>query len=151
MIPRANRALPLRQIIRLLPAIARSVLELAIARFRHRRLQAQDIKFLNTQALNHGRAAIEATADDAQLVQQIGYIVPRVANRLPWRADCLVQAMAAQHWLANKGIAATITIGVDKSDRLGFEAHAWLNYGDVVVTGGQISSYTVMIQHEGNA
>ena len=31
-----------------------------------------------------------------KLVDRVAFSVPRVADRVPWRADCLVQALAAQ-------------------------------------------------------
>ena len=134
----------------LLPAIARGVIELAKARLRHRIFHAHEINLLNAQSVKRGRAAGKASARDARLIEEIQYVLPRLAKRMPWRADCLVQAMAAQHWLESEGIATTIAIGVHKSDSTDFEAHAWLSYGDIVVTGGENSHYTVMIQHEMN-
>lgn len=131
--------------------VARAVVELATARFRHKKLQAREVSALNARAIQYGRNPSEASPGDAELVQEVGYVIPRVAARVPWRADCLVQAMAAQRWLEKKGIAATIAIGVDRSQSAGFEAHAWLSYGDTVVTGGETSRFTVMLQHQGKS
>ena len=129
-------------------AMARGALELARARLRHRKLLAREINVLNAEAVENGRDPADAATGDAKLVEQIAYVIPGVARRMPWRADCLVQAMAAQHWLITEGITATIVVGVHQSDSTGFGAHAWLTYGDFVVTGGQTSHYTVMIKHE---
>lgn len=75
------------------------------------------------------------------LIKRVAYVIPRLAARVPWRADCLVQAMAAERWLAREGIATRLTLGVPKDKKPDFEAHAWLTVGDVVVTGGDISGY----------
>lgn len=75
------------------------------------------------------------------LVERVAYAIPRVAARVPWRADCLVQAMAARRWLASRGIGSTIHFGVPKGKQPAFEAHAWLTVGERVVTGGNISGY----------
>lgn len=76
-----------------------------------------------------------------KLVERVAYAIPRVAARVPWRADCLVQAMAAKRWLAAKGISSTIHFGVPRHKAEGFEAHAWLTAGERLVTGGDISGF----------
>ena len=81
------------------------------------------------------------TANDEALVERVAYVIPRVAARLPWRADCLIQARAAEHWLATAGIASDLHFGVPKVKQPVFEAHAWLTVGDRIVTGGDISGY----------
>lgn len=89
-------------------------------------------------------ATVSGTAlspvEDA-LVGRIAYVIPRVAARVPWRADCLVQAMAAKKWLASRGIESLIHFGVPKEKPSAFEAHAWLTVGTTIVTGGDISGY----------
>lgn len=77
------------------------------------------------------------------LVDRVAYVVPRMGELVPWRADCLIQALAAQRWLAGSGIASQICIGVRREAE--FEAHAWLKVGDRLVTGGDISSYAPLI------
>jgi hypothetical protein len=67
-----------------------------------------------------------------------------MARRVPWRSDCMVQAMAAQRWLASSNIPSTMTIGVRKDAPEGFGAHAWLQVGDAMVTGGDFSSYVAI-------
>jgi len=77
----------------------------------------------------------------AELVERVAFAIPRVAARLPWRADCLVQALAARRWLGRNGVATTLGLGVHKDMPDTFEAHAWLKAGDRIVTGGDISGY----------
>lgn len=86
-------------------------------------------------------------AQDA-LTRNVAYIIPRVAARLPWRADCLIQALAAQRWLGRHGVASYITIGTGLDKDAQFRAHAWLNVGDLVITGGEISAYTPLLSPE---
>ncbi len=80
-------------------------------------------------------------ANQAELVDRIAFVIPRVAARLPWRTDCLVQALAAEHWLRRSGIPTVLTLGVPKDKASAFEAHAWLTAGDRIVTGGDVSGY----------
>ncbi len=74
-------------------------------------------------------------------VAQVKYAVMRMARFVPWRSDCLVQALAAQKWLESYGIAANLVIGVDPLRPQGFHAHAWLTYGEELVTGSNNEGY----------
>jgi hypothetical protein len=80
------------------------------------------------------------TARQQALVDRVAYAVPIMGLRVPWRSDCVVQALAARRWLAREGVGAEICVGVRK-DAQGFQAHAWLKTGDRIVTGGDISTY----------
>jgi hypothetical protein len=71
--------------------------------------------------------------------------IARASHRLPWRADCLVQAIAAQHWLRRLGVETSLRIGVPGKARDPFEAHAWLMHGDEVITGGDIRDYAPLL------
>ena len=86
----------------------------------------------STPTLDHGQSA---------LVERVAFVIPRIAARLPWQADCLVQALAAKRWLGRCGIPTTLTLGVPKTPQIEFQAHAWLNAGDRIVTGGDVSGY----------
>ena len=108
----------------------RSAIELAIARVRLGEMP--DGAAVTLKALS---------PDQDGLVERVAYAIPRVAARVPWRADCLVQASAARRWLASHGIGSTIHFGVPKTKQPAFEAHAWLTVGERVVTGGDISGY----------
>lgn len=61
-----------------------------------------------------------------------------VSSRLPWRATCLMQALAGQCGLRSQRIAATVYLGVASGQagvgRL-INAHAWLQCGQVILTG----------------
>lgn len=115
--------------------VALAATELAIARVR-----------LNSR---HAQASIAASTGNATeldpcqtaLVERVAFVIPRVAARLPWRADCLVQALAARRWLDRGGVATTLTFGVPRNKPAEFEAHAWLSVGAEIVTGGDISGY----------
>lgn len=122
--------------------LARAGLELGIARLR--------------LGSRHARAMIAASVaptpvaplDSRQSahVDRVAFAIPRVAARLPWRADCLVQALAAERWLRSQGIIATLHFGVPRNGIAKFEAHAWLKAGDQIVTGGDIASYVALEQ-----
>lgn len=80
------------------------------------------------------------TRPQQALVERVAYIIPIMGLRVPWRSDCLVQALAARRWLARGRVKSDLCIGVRKGDE-GFGAHAWLKVGERIVTGGDISTY----------
>ena len=82
------------------------------------------------------------------LVERIAFVVPRVAARVPWKSDCLVQALAAQRWLRSARIKSTLSIGVRQQPDAGFEAHAWLSVGTTLVTGGDIAGFDALAVHD---
>lgn len=135
----------------LLPAIFRAALELGWARVIHLRITPAKILARNLAASKHValHAATSASArlqpaHTSDLAETIAFVIPRVAARMPWRADCLIQAIAAQHWLAQKGLATRIVVGVDREGE-GLLAHAWLKLGERVITGGSISRYQSLL------
>lgn len=120
----------------------RGLIELVRARLAFGRLEARAIL-----ARNHAVAAAARTdpaSVDPALALRIGYVIPRISARLPWRSDCVIQAMAAQNWLAAHSLASEIQIGVERPDDGPFSAHAWLVHGGAVVTGGDITRYELL-------
>ncbi|MEP3421288.1 MAG: lasso peptide biosynthesis B2 protein [Erythrobacter sp.] len=123
----------------------RGLWELVRARVIFARLEAKAIPERNRESKNH--AAVQPNLGDAQL-DRIIYVLPRISDRLPWRSDCLVQAVAAQNWLSTFGAASEIQIGVElpnDSKNGEFGAHAWLLYKERVVTGGDIAQYHLIL------
>lgn len=126
-------------------SLARAMVELAIAR---RRLASPAVRArLRRDSEGHDDAPV-LSPRQLQLVDRITYAIPRVAARLPWRADCMVQALAAERWLRCNGIASRLVVGVaDKAalpastDPSPLDAHAWLQVGERIVTGGDISGF----------
>jgi Transglutaminase-like superfamily len=70
----------------------------------------------------------------------------RAAARFVPKSTCLIQSLAAQALLNHFGHEALLTIGVAKSDRGRFEAHAWVSCGDQVLIGGpEIERYDPLL------
>ena len=108
--------------------------ELALARVR--------LLMSNHTALLQPPAFEARCTDRADVrVERVRIAIARASSRLPWRTDCLVQALAAQHWLRRLGVETSLSIGVPRNTEGQFEAHAWLTHRDVVITGGDISRY----------
>lgn len=72
---------------------------------------------------------------------------------MPFKAVCLEQALAASMILRLRGIPTTAYIGVHRNrvqrgaDPLGFDGHAWLRAGTVIVIGGPDVSDYLPIAH----
>ena len=124
------------------PDLARATFELAIARWRLGRHSGRDIL---QAARGRNPTRSKSCASAGSILDRVAFAVPRVAARVPWRADCLVQALAAQAWLARQGVTSEVHIGVRKDQMSGFEAHAWLRAGDQTVTGGDFSRFVPIV------
>lgn len=121
----------------------RGLIELVRARLAFDRLEARAI--LARNGMVAAAARTDPASADTALVRRIGYVIPRISDRLPWRSDCVIQAMAAQNWLAAHGLASEIQIGVERPDDGRFGAHAWLVHNGAVVTGGDITRYALLV------
>lgn len=134
-----------RDLAWLLPYTVRGLWELIGAAIAFRKFAASDLPRRNQagQSLRIAKGHI-----DAAHIARIAYIVPRISKRLPWRSDCLIQAMAAQDWLAKSGLAGEIRIGFEKPGGPDFGAHAWLVHDGSVITGGDISGYETLFGDE---
>jgi hypothetical protein len=68
---------------------------------------------------------------------EIGWAIRSAASQARHEPSCLVQALAAAALLRRAGIEATLTVGVakDTSAAGGVAAHAWLDRGDLGLTG----------------
>ncbi len=134
---------PRPAVLVLVPAVIRAVFELARARQQFGQLAARNIPARNA----HFETISSGTADEGarRIAELIPRLFPRLAKLLPWRADCLVQAIAAQNWLGSMGQASAIVLGAKNTDSQGFGAHAWLICGDKIITGGDVAPYTAFI------
>lgn len=80
-------------------------------------------------------AKSEATTDQAQLAERVGWAVTRAAHYVPFGAVCLPQAMAARVMLKRRGVASIMHFGAAKGQNKPLDAHAWLDAAGVEVTG----------------
>lgn len=122
--------------------LAMAIEELLLARVRYARLPIGDI----LQVLRRPAAACRGSDLEEADVARVGWAIAAAARRVPWRADCLLQAMAADRWLRRLGAAPELTIGVEKNAAGGLAAHAWLRCNGVAVTGGAESSFAPLLE-----
>ena len=127
------------QLLRLSPRdwhdLLRAVIELAIA---NRRLA----KSVPTQKVLKPNSTLSEPTDNPKLLNRVARAIPRAAVVVPWRADCLRQAAAANRWLARFNIQTEIRIGVRKDADGEFRSHAWLCHQGEVLIGGAIEDFS---------
>lgn len=74
------------------------------------------------------------------VMRRLRWMVPRIARRVPWKAVCLEQALAAHWMLGRLGVPSLVRIGV-ALDGEDLAAHAWLEVrGKVFI--GQVKDLT---------
>lgn len=126
---------------------AEALVALAHARMRLPGTRPDDVLRCN-EAVARQTASRNGTMTRSTIAErcaEVAFIIPRLAVRLPWRADCLVQALAGQRMLLKRGIAGEIAVGTAKHPDGTFEAHAWLTYGSEVILGGDISRFSPLL------
>lgn len=128
---------------RLLILALRGLWALALARRALHRIGPTGVQQRNADAIRHARS--EAALRAGQQCDLVAFIIPRMARRVPWRSDCLVQALAGQSWLRAEGIGSEIMIGTARTDDGAFEAHAWLQHGESVILGGDIARFQPLL------
>lgn len=72
-----------------------------------------------------------------------------VASHYVPQATCLINALTGYSLFSQYGYPSQIKIGVDKSSKGEFEAHAWLEYEDEVVIGGSEKEYVPLHDFKG--
>ena len=120
-LPPAERRLVLEAVF----ALGVAALAIALMPFRH-------------VAARAGRHRARGTADEAaraDLVRQVGWAVAACARRVPWRAKCFEQGLAAQWMLRRRRVAATLYYGVARAEDGALAAHVWLRAGALDVIG----------------
>ena len=141
-VPENGKRPGLRDLAWLTKYTTRALVELVRARITFASLEAKAIPQRNSRALE---TALDNAVADQAILSRIAYVVPRLSDRLPWRSDCLIQAIAAQNWLSAIGVYSEIQIGVENPKDGEFGAHAWLICGESVITGGDISKYDLIL------
>jgi Transglutaminase-like superfamily len=120
--------------------LAIAVRELLIARIRHATQPTSKI-LLELKEARRPLKVATATLDVARL----SWAIAVAAARVPWRADCLLRAMAADRWLRRHHLQPQFYLGVKRNGAGSLAAHALLRLGDVTVTGDTVEAFTMLI------
>jgi hypothetical protein len=97
-----------------------------------------------------GKILLPVTPDAGAMIgdanaARISWAVETAGRIVPSGKNCLVRAIAGREMLARRGVSSQIRLGVAKSSPERLDGHAWLECGDMIVTGeGEHRSYTAM-------
>jgi hypothetical protein len=80
-----------------------------------------------------------STEERRSLAKRIRWAISAVAHRVPWKAVCFQQGLAAQFMLRRRGIPSVLYYGAAPDGEKGLSAHVWIRDGDVDVIGGEIA------------
>lgn len=126
-------------------ALADAAMALLRARIRFARVPVQQL-IGDLKARSAAQPGVDPMhlADPLQLTR-LSWAIGVAAAQVPWRSDCLIQVIAADQMLRRRGHTADFCLGLRKSEMGNLTAHAWLQCGDVVVTGGAVDGLSVIL------
>ena len=125
--------------------LAVAVVELLRARIR---LAVVPTERLLGQLRSAGSAPqpVSKTSAGDERLEAIAWAIAAAGRRVPWRADCLVQAIAADRWLKRIGLVPEFSLGVMKTEDGVLRAHALIRCNNVTVTGNGLDGFSVLIE-----
>ena len=126
---------------------AGAFIDLAAARIALRRIKPQDIIAQNRRIALMADGSLKS-GDPVKACDEAAFFIGRMAVRVPWRSDCLVQALAGQRWLLRAGVPSEIVVGAAKRTDGSLDAHAWLRFGHRVILGGNVTQFQTLIDPE---
>ncbi len=86
---------------------------------------------------------------ERRAIRKVGNIIKAASERLPWKCNCLPQAITGRIMLKIRKIDSTIYLGMSKDKDKKIIAHAWLKAGDIPVTGGYDNSEFTQVAYFG--
>jgi hypothetical protein len=89
------------------------------------------------------RKARDGNIDPAR----IGWAVETASRIVPTGRNCLVRAIAGRHLLARHGFPGRVRIGIGKNSPDRLMAHAWLECGELIITGAHEQDFAVLPLH----
>lgn len=89
----------------------------------------------------------ESEREQHRQTVQIARALHLVSPHVPWEAECLVMAFAAQRMLNRRRLSSTLYLGMRRDEKGKTAAHAWLRSGRFYLTGAkELEQYTVVGQ-----
>jgi hypothetical protein len=86
--------------------------------------------------MSGAESSVAATPEETRMAELVGWAVEVMGRRVPWDGRCLARALAATSMLRRRGVEGTVSFGACERESGGFDAHAWLRVGSIIVTGG---------------
>jgi hypothetical protein len=80
-------------------------------------------------------------------VRRIRWAIVVCAGRVPWRAACFQQSLAAQWMLRRRGVASVLYYGAAPDREFGLAAHVWVMVDQAGVVGHEIAHEFAILAH----
>jgi hypothetical protein len=116
--------------------LAESVAWLAVASFAIAVLPFPRIATIASRRTH--RASLAGDARQS-LVSRIRWAVGAASARVPWRAVCFQQGLAAHLMLRRRGVDSTLYYGAAHAPDSSLAAHVWVRAGDLDVVGCELA------------
>jgi hypothetical protein len=86
------------------------------------------------------RRAVPSPQERLAILGRTRWAVHACAGRVPWRAVCYQQGLAAQWMLRRRGIPSVLYYGAAPDEEKGLLLHVWVRDGEIDVIGGEGAS-----------
>jgi hypothetical protein len=90
------------------------------------------------------RRAERSPARHAEVLRKVRWSILACARRVPWRAKCFQQGLAAHCMLRSKGVPSILYYGVAPARADGLTAHVWVGDGDKSIFGENVTGFAVL-------
>jgi Transglutaminase-like superfamily len=122
--------------------LVEATLWLAVAGFAIAALPFRYVGYLAARPTRRSKPSQETRHTDEK---RIRWSIVATARRVPWRAACFQQGLAAQFMLRRRGVPSVLYYGAAPDHPDGLSAHVWVRDGDTdVIGGGAASRYAVL-------
>lgn len=88
-------------------------------------------------------SSMDTELQNVRLIRLVSFHVNRVTQHLPLKRKCFVRALTARKILMKHGVDSTLYMGVALEEGK-MVAHAWLRCGQMYVTGGDGTGYSMV-------
>jgi hypothetical protein len=80
---------------------------------------------------------VEMDPQNHNRVMTISQLIRLLSPHTPWQSKCFVQALTAKEIMNLLKIPSTVYFGLARADDGSLIAHAWVTYGEFIVTGSE--------------
>lgn len=90
------------------------------------------------------RRTERSSAQHAEIIRKVRWSIAACAKRVPWRAKCFQQGLAAHCMLRSNGVPSILYYGVAPAYAGGLAAHVWVGDGATSIFGENIAGFAVL-------
>jgi len=96
-------------------------------------------RYLAQLAASRMRQPEPSPEECIRIIERIRWAIITCAQRLPLRALCFEQGLAAQRMLRRRGIASVLYFGAAPDDQRQLTAHVWVRFKNLDVIGCEVA------------